>query len=376
MSSKTATIHEEPSDDQVSPADDFPVSPGDILKEELEARGWTQIDLATVMGRPTQAISEIISAAKQVTPQTALELAQALGTTAELWTNLEADYRLALARSRGTDSAISVRARLFGLAPVRELIKRGWIAGAGDLETELCTFLEIPSIWDSPQTRARLRASVQRGPEEPSVVAWLKRVEWLASRQPVSTFDAGALDASLDEIAASSVDPSALTRLPATLAQLGIHFVIVPHLPKTFLDGATFWLDDGPVVAMTLRYDRTDSFWFTLMHELGHVLLGHAEGTVDQVDLEGETEPIELEANAFATDRLLVPARLRTLADSLDFAPSMARVESAASELRRHPSILIGHLHHTGVLGYGQGRNYLVKVSPYLVDFIDRPVAA
>jgi addiction module HigA family antidote len=70
------------------------IAPRRILTRELEARGWTQKDLARIMGRPTQAINEIIKGAKQITPETALELAEAFGTSAELWTNLEAQYRL------------------------------------------------------------------------------------------------------------------------------------------------------------------------------------------------------------------------------------------------------------------------------------------
>jgi addiction module HigA family antidote len=70
------------------------ITPGRILTRELEARGWTQKDLAGIMGRPTQAINKIVKGTKQITPETALELAEAFGTSAELWTNLEAQYRL------------------------------------------------------------------------------------------------------------------------------------------------------------------------------------------------------------------------------------------------------------------------------------------
>jgi addiction module HigA family antidote len=70
------------------------IAPGRILTRELEARGWTQKDLAGIMGRPTQTINEIVKGTKQITPETVLELAEAFGTSAELWTNLEAQYRL------------------------------------------------------------------------------------------------------------------------------------------------------------------------------------------------------------------------------------------------------------------------------------------
>jgi len=56
---------------------------------ELEARGWTQKDLARIMERPPQAINEIVKGTKQITPETALVLAETFGTSAEFWTNLE-----------------------------------------------------------------------------------------------------------------------------------------------------------------------------------------------------------------------------------------------------------------------------------------------
>ncbi|KYC41035.1 XRE family transcriptional regulator [Scytonema hofmannii PCC 7110] len=72
-------------------------TPGKILCRELEARGWTQKDLAEIMGCPVQTINEIIRGNKQITPETAIELSQALGTSPEFWTNLETKYRLHLA---------------------------------------------------------------------------------------------------------------------------------------------------------------------------------------------------------------------------------------------------------------------------------------
>ena len=75
-------------------------SPGEILKMELEARGWRQSEFAVIIGKPAQAISELIHARKQLTPETALRIASALGTSPQLWSSLEADYRLSLARHK------------------------------------------------------------------------------------------------------------------------------------------------------------------------------------------------------------------------------------------------------------------------------------
>lgn len=72
--------------------------PGEILAVELAARGWSQRQFAAIIDRPPQVINEILRAKKQITPETALRIAAALNTSPELWINLEADYRLSLAR--------------------------------------------------------------------------------------------------------------------------------------------------------------------------------------------------------------------------------------------------------------------------------------
>ena len=77
---------------------DAAIPPGELLAEEIEARGMTQRALAEAMGRPPQAINEIIRGKKAITPRTAIEIEQALGIAASFWVNLEASYRLALAR--------------------------------------------------------------------------------------------------------------------------------------------------------------------------------------------------------------------------------------------------------------------------------------
>lgn len=72
--------------------------PGRTIKRELEARGWTQKDLAHIMDRPEQFISQLVNAHKRITPETALQLADAFGTSADLWLNMEASYQLYQAR--------------------------------------------------------------------------------------------------------------------------------------------------------------------------------------------------------------------------------------------------------------------------------------
>ena len=96
---------------------DLAIPPGETLAEELEARGMTQKELASHLGRPAQVINEIIKGKKAITPETALGLEAVLGISAQFWVNLEAKYRLTLARNSRRDLAIADSASDGALRP-------------------------------------------------------------------------------------------------------------------------------------------------------------------------------------------------------------------------------------------------------------------
>ena len=77
---------------------DVAIPPGELLAEELDARELTQKALAEAMGRSPQIVSEIVRGRTAITARTAIDLERALGIPAQFWLNLEASYRLALAR--------------------------------------------------------------------------------------------------------------------------------------------------------------------------------------------------------------------------------------------------------------------------------------
>jgi HTH-type transcriptional regulator/antitoxin HigA len=134
------------------PAEVFP--PGEFVRDELEARGWTQTDLAEILGRPRRLVNEIIAGKKSITPETAQGLGEAFGTDPLLWLNIESAYRLALRRKAG--GAIARRAKLFKY-PIRDMIKRQWIEATKDvaqLETAVMEFFELESIDQEPSLHA------------------------------------------------------------------------------------------------------------------------------------------------------------------------------------------------------------------------------
>ncbi len=83
-----------------TPVHAFP--PGDYLRDELEARGWTVTEFSEIIDTPIQAVSAILNASKEITPETAMAIADALGMTAEVWLNLETRHRLYMQRTAPT----------------------------------------------------------------------------------------------------------------------------------------------------------------------------------------------------------------------------------------------------------------------------------
>jgi HTH-type transcriptional regulator/antitoxin HigA len=348
-------------------------TPGKILSRELEARGWTQKDLAEIMARPVQTINEIIRGSKQITPETAIELSQALGTSPEFWTNLEAKYRLHLAVKEKKEQDIARKSRLYTIAPISELIKNGWIQATDsidELEQQICNYLGISSSNETPQLAVNFRCSEYREPEEISRIAWVKRVEYRAKQQTVANFDRKQLEAAIPEIVACAEQVESIVRIPKLLADLGVHFVIVPHLKKTYLDGAAHYLNDKPIIALTLRYDRIDSFWFTLMHELAHIVLGHQGIFLDNLDaLENNDQ--EKEADQNAANWLIEPQAFKAFVSGGKKYLSRQAIEEFAHIHRRYPGIILGRLQHDKLVDHKNLRPLLVKVSPLLENWID-----
>jgi HTH-type transcriptional regulator/antitoxin HigA len=132
------------------------------------------------------------------------------------------------------------------------------------------------------------------------------------------------------------------------LLEHGIPLIIEPHLPHTYLDGAAILLiKDRPMIGMTVRHDRLDNFWFTLLHELAHVAL-HLDSTerqfIDDLDVEAKNDPKEREADDFAGETL-IPSVSWTKSPASKLR-SPAAAAHLAQQLRIHPAVVAGRMRH------------------------------
>lgn len=346
------------------------VPPGEILKEELEARGWTQVEFADILGMSPRLVSEIISARRMITPATAKAIGAALGTSGQVWLNLESAYQLS--RTNRDDTAVSRRARLYGLAPLKDMIRRHWLEPDDDveiLERRVMEFFEVRSLDQEPEFQPyAARASA---PYNPAQRAWLFRARKLARTLQVNArFSDTRWAEAVAKLRALVPAPPEVRHVSRVLADAGIRLVVLEPLAKTLVDGVTFWLDaHSPVVVISLRFDRVDWFWHTLMHEMVHVKNRHGLQEQPRLDINmlEQTDEAEKAVNAAAADILIPHAELENFIARVAPLFSKEKIRGFAARLKVHPGIAVGQLQRRDKIPWSHSREMLVPVKSYVV---------
>jgi HTH-type transcriptional regulator/antitoxin HigA len=347
-------------------AEAFP--PGDYIREELEARCWTQSDLAAIMHRPLRTINEIISGKKAITPETAVGLSQAFGTSPELWLNLETAYRLSKI-DRG-DDAVARKARIYRYAPVADMVKRGWIDDTPSidvLEKRIAEFFEVTSLDEHPTLNFAARKSTPYEAVTPGQMAWLFRAKHLSATIKVRPFSKNRFASVLSRLKSLANDPEEIRHVPRVLSDAGIRFVVIEHLPGSRIDGAAFWLGENqPVISLSLRFDRIDWVWHTLGHELGHIANEDATSldtnlAVDEASASEKPE-CEKRADEFGSQLTIPKNELEEFVIRTRPLFSKKKIVGFATRLGVHPGIVVGQLQYRGQIPYSHSREMLVKV--------------
>ena len=310
----------------------------------------TQAELATRMGRPQQAVNEIVNGKKMITAETALEIERALGVAAAFWTNLGAIHRLVQARD-AREATLDREKPWLKRFPAAEMAKRGWIpprTKPAERVDELLRFFGVQSFSALDQLapgasfRKTPAAEVDRWPLE----AWLRRGEQLGAAVRAEPFDEAAFRDALAGIRAlAAAGIPNLPRLRDACARAGVALVVVPSLPKAGVNGATRWIrHDRALLQLSLRYKWLDIFWFTFFHEAAHVLEGYSRRIFIDADGGGASEA-ERRADQFAADALIPPDAWARFIESPD---PPRRVVPFAAEIGTHPAIVVGRLQHEG----------------------------
>ena len=329
---------------------DFAPQPGRLLQRELDARTISQAQLAARTGLSTKHINLVIKGTAALSPDVAVALEEILGTSAETWLHLEAAHQAHEARSERRE-ALAGFVDWATSFPRQLLIERKVVdktdSGA-DLAAKLLAFFSVTSptaytkTWLEPQASYKRSQTLAINPDLTAL--WLRLSELHATVliTEAQTYDAAKLRAAAAQLPKLTVNDIGMAFLNAQklLLAAGVVLVFVPEIPNTRISGVSRWINGTPMIAVTSRYKSFDGLWFTLLHEIAHVLLHPKRSTFvdDGFKADDDADAQETAANAFAQDHLIPPAFRAALAAT----KTPDGIISLADELGVSPSLVAG----------------------------------
>lgn len=348
-------------------------SVGGLVGEELEARGWSQADFATVIDRPTQFVSEIVTGKKEITRESAAQIGAALSQSPEYWLKLQDQYLLAQQAKNATTQAkladVRRRARLNDKGPIPLLQKRKVLTGStlDELEAEVMNLFELESMDDQPGFAAAAKRA-NHG-EDISILqrTWVACVRREANKiPPVAGYSPDRLAELASSLPRSVKTPEDFSKLPERFSDVGVRLVYVEALPGAKIDGCAMFVDGYPVIGLSGRGKRLDKVLFTLLHEIAHIHHGHVDAErliVEDLDERKTYESAqEQEANEdgvawiFPTGYPIIPPQINA-----------SWVDQKATELGVARIVLIGQMQKRGRLDW---RTTLARNAPSVSDVL------
>lgn len=316
--------------------------PVEAIKFRMEQEGLTRKDLVKYIGSQSK-VSEVLNYKRPLSLTMIRALHEGLGIPAEV-----------LLQSPGR--VLGEKRYDIQDFPFKDMFRCGFFEGfegtlmqAKEASEELLERL-FSVFSDIPQGKLCCR----RGEQEldtNALRAWQARALILASKEDLPPFEKDEVN---EEFIREVVKLSYYSKGPELIREVlnkrGIHFIVLPHLPKTYLDGACFYAaGDHPLVGMTLRHDRLDNFWFTLIHELAHLYL-HLDDTnlaffddTDQPEDDPENQQ-EKQANSFTRDVLIPPDTWEEIIGPLEDGQNEEYLLEVAERLKINPAIIAGRV--------------------------------
>lgn len=353
----------------------FPIelpTPVEAIRFRMEQAGLEPRDLEPYIGSRSK-VSEVLSGKQPLTLPMIRALHTHLGIPAEV---LVAD-------SSTSGGAAAPGTLDWGRFPINEMTKRGWIrsgtsakAKAEELIGELIASAGGMKAVPMPLCRRNDAMRQNAKTDTYALLAWcLKALAASRDQKLTGTYKAGSITLDvLTDLSKLSANEDGPKRAKDALSNLGVHLVCISHLPKTYLDGAALRCAEGgtPIVALTLRYDRVDNFWFSLLHELAHVGLhfnGATEAFVDDFSLREaplrREDSRESEADDWAEEALI--SREQWATAGLISHASYSGIIAFSQRIGVHPAIVAGRVRHqtrnfrafAPLLGTGEVRKQL-----------------
>lgn len=325
--------------------------PGVTIKEQLLDRGMSQKEFATRIEMSEKHISKLINGEVQLTSDMAVRLEMVLGVPAQFWSNLEAIYREKLIKIKN-ENEMEADIALVKKLPYSQMAKNGWVPETKKSQEKVIytrKFFEVVNlelIRDSRLNKIACRRVNESERADYALLAWAQKAKLEARKISTDSIDIKTLKLKIPEIRKmTSMNPAEFCpKLIKLLSSCGVALVFLPHIGGSFLHGATFYDGEKIVIGLTVRGKDADKFWFSLFHELAHILYGH----IGQAD--GTSEEDENVADDFARETLIPQNEFVRLLQRNDFSKDTIR--QFATHIGIDVGIVVGRLQREGFIDY------------------------
>ena len=339
-------------------------TPGETLKEMLDSLDMTQLELSKRIAVTPKHINKILKGEASITVETALKFENIFELPAKFWLNLESDYQENLARLNEIES-IKLDAEIAKLIPYSTMAKFEWVPKTIKIEEKILNLREFFKVSNLNQIElvydCAFRAKNSENKSLYAQAAWIARGERVAAEITTEPFNRKKLIELMKTFRLLTKEEPATfqPKLVQQCAECGVALVFIPRLPKTFVHGVTKWISKEKVlVQLSLRGKYSDIFWFSLFHELAHVLL-HGKRIIHLEKDEKDDIAYETEADEFASNILIPKSKYDAFikTQTID-ATSMKKF---ADSINIDIGIVISRLMHDGILKFNEYENLRTK---------------
>lgn len=343
------------------------IHPGKTVERSIEGLGMTQKQLAARTGLSEKHISQIVNGEASITAETALLFANAIGGTAAFWGNLDKGYRETLARIEQAKRLRSEEAMLSEF-PYNELVKLGRVERTRDRSQKVVNLWKFFGVNSLSQVKLTEAVAYRRGyvdnVKKGYLAAWLRCGEIEANKiiPNLPEYNAIKLKEVIPQIRkiTAHMPKDFFKQAQEMLASAGVSLVAIAHIGGTKASGATRWINGRPVVQISAFGRDADKMWFTLFHEIGHIL---KHGKRDQFIsfTSGVKSPEEQEADAFAAETLIPEEQYRLFLAGRDF--SKVSIQRFASQQGIHAGVVAGRLKNDKKIPFSAMQDLHVKIA-------------
>ena len=349
--------------------DEYVVAPGETILELLETTCMTQIDLSNKTGINKKTINEIIKGKAPITVSTAMKLEYVFDLPASFWNNLESNYRTSLEREKDMESIVQEE-RFLDFIPYNEMAKRNWdwievTRNPKEKVINLRKFFGVASLSFDTELKKKLifRKSAGDNFSLEALYCWLRYGEIKASDILCADFSIDILKRKINDIRSLATRPflECLDEIKNHLSSCGVALVYEPHLPHTYINGVSYKVTcDKAIIMISDRGKRDDILWFTLFHEIAH-LLKHSKKDIF-IDQDGDSKnEIEREADDYSKNILIKNSIYNEFIRENDVYTER-KIISFAAKNNISTSVVVGRLQKDGLIKWNEFNSLITRI--------------